>query len=331
MSLWCHDYDGCVSRWEPNARGRLEQAALDLFAERGFEQTTVAEIAERAGLTKRTFFRHYADKREVLFGGGAELQAIIARYAMPAGVPAIDAARREPAGRERDAQEAVERSPDRPSGAHRGRRGTPGARAPRRAPATGSTAALRRRCANAPWRAGGEPGRGGRRCAAFKVVPQRLDSPTAMLQPRCSRTLAPHARGRTAHVPDVRVYAALAARARGGAGVEAVARLLDPLAVRQRPRAQRLQRRRHRRAERRQRVLDARRHLGVDAADQQAVALHRAQRLRQHLLRDRRRGPRAARGSGVCRRPARAGRRPTTSSSAARSSRGSAVPSACAR
>ena len=60
-----------MSRWEPNARGRLEQAALELFAERGFEQTTVAEIAERAGLTKRTFFRHFADKREVLFGGPA--------------------------------------------------------------------------------------------------------------------------------------------------------------------------------------------------------------------------------------------------------------------
>ena len=65
-----------MSRWEPNARGRLEQAALELFGERGFEQTTVAEIAERAGLTKRTFFRHFADKREVLFGGGDELQEL---------------------------------------------------------------------------------------------------------------------------------------------------------------------------------------------------------------------------------------------------------------
>jgi AcrR family transcriptional regulator len=58
-----------MSRWEPNARGRLEEAALDLYTERGFNETTVAEIAKRAGLTERTFFRHFADKREVLFGG----------------------------------------------------------------------------------------------------------------------------------------------------------------------------------------------------------------------------------------------------------------------
>ena len=63
-------------RWEPNARGRLEQAALELFAERGYEQTTVAEIAERAGLTKRTFFRHFSDKREVLFAGSADFHAL---------------------------------------------------------------------------------------------------------------------------------------------------------------------------------------------------------------------------------------------------------------
>ena len=60
-----------MSRWDPNARGRLEKAALELFRERGFDQTTTAEIAERAGLTERTFFRHFADKREVLFGGRA--------------------------------------------------------------------------------------------------------------------------------------------------------------------------------------------------------------------------------------------------------------------
>ncbi|MGY0061914.1 TetR family transcriptional regulator [Streptomyces sp. LZ34] len=65
-----------MSRWEPNARGRLEQAALELYSERGFEQTTVAEIAKRAGLTERTFFRHFADKREVLFAGSGSLQEL---------------------------------------------------------------------------------------------------------------------------------------------------------------------------------------------------------------------------------------------------------------
>ena len=58
-----------MARWEPHARERLERAALALFAERGYDATTVAEIADRAGLTKSTFFRHFADKREVLFGG----------------------------------------------------------------------------------------------------------------------------------------------------------------------------------------------------------------------------------------------------------------------
>ncbi|MBB2772173.1 MULTISPECIES: TetR family transcriptional regulator [Mycolicibacterium] len=56
-------------RWQPDARGRLEQAALELYAERGFDGTTVADIADRAGLTERTFFRYFADKREALFGG----------------------------------------------------------------------------------------------------------------------------------------------------------------------------------------------------------------------------------------------------------------------
>ncbi|MEU7860067.1 helix-turn-helix domain-containing protein [Nonomuraea sp. NPDC049141] len=65
-----------MGRWEPNARGRLEQAALELYGERGYEQTTVAEIAKRAGLTERTFFRHFADKREVLFGGQGALQEL---------------------------------------------------------------------------------------------------------------------------------------------------------------------------------------------------------------------------------------------------------------
>ncbi len=58
-----------MARWEPNARQRLVLAALDLFAEQGYDNTTVAQIAERAGLTKATFFRHFPDKREVLFAG----------------------------------------------------------------------------------------------------------------------------------------------------------------------------------------------------------------------------------------------------------------------
>jgi AcrR family transcriptional regulator len=58
-----------MTRWEPNARGRLALAALELYNERGYDQTTVAEIAKRAGLTERTFFRHFADKREVLSAG----------------------------------------------------------------------------------------------------------------------------------------------------------------------------------------------------------------------------------------------------------------------
>ncbi|MFJ3796460.1 TetR/AcrR family transcriptional regulator [Streptomyces sp. NPDC090088] len=62
-----------MARWEPNAPDRLVRAALALFVERGYDATTVAEIADRAGLTKSTFFRHFADKREVLFGGQGEM------------------------------------------------------------------------------------------------------------------------------------------------------------------------------------------------------------------------------------------------------------------
>ena len=66
-----------MSRWEPNAPARLQQAAFDLYTERGYDQTTVAEIATRAGLTERTFFRHFADKREVLFDGGDRFRAFV--------------------------------------------------------------------------------------------------------------------------------------------------------------------------------------------------------------------------------------------------------------
>jgi AcrR family transcriptional regulator len=63
-----------MPRWKPDAQGRLITAAIELFAEQGYEATTVAEIAERAGLTKRTFFRYFTDKREVLFFGSEELE-----------------------------------------------------------------------------------------------------------------------------------------------------------------------------------------------------------------------------------------------------------------
>jgi len=82
-----------MSRWEPDARSRLENAARDLFAEQGYEATTVAEIAERAGLTKRTFFRHFADKREVLFSGQEELTRLAAEAidGAPASAGPLDA------------------------------------------------------------------------------------------------------------------------------------------------------------------------------------------------------------------------------------------------
>ena len=81
-----------VGRWEPDARGRLQKAALELYTERGFDQTTVAEIAERAGLTERTFFRYFADKREVLFAGSNVLQeTLVAALAeTPESTPPID-------------------------------------------------------------------------------------------------------------------------------------------------------------------------------------------------------------------------------------------------
>lgn len=63
-----------MGRWEPDAAGRFRAAAMELFSDVGYEQTTVADIAARAGLTARTFFRYFADKREVLFYGSERLQ-----------------------------------------------------------------------------------------------------------------------------------------------------------------------------------------------------------------------------------------------------------------
>lgn len=83
-----------MGRWEPDARGRMIRAAMELYAERGFEQTTASDIAERAGVTERTFFRHFADKREVLFDGSAHMvrTARDAILAAPADSPPLDAA-----------------------------------------------------------------------------------------------------------------------------------------------------------------------------------------------------------------------------------------------
>jgi len=93
MSVTVTTYDWLMVRWEPNARGRLEQAALELYVERGFDQTTVAEIARRAGLTERTFFRHFTDKREVLFDGAGQLQELLVNAVAdaPDAVAPIDA------------------------------------------------------------------------------------------------------------------------------------------------------------------------------------------------------------------------------------------------
>ncbi|GAA2568425.1 TetR/AcrR family transcriptional regulator [Winogradskya consettensis] len=78
-----------MARWDPDAPERLASAALDLFAERGYENTTVIDIAQRAGLTKSTFFRHFPDKREVLFGGDtvATLTAAAITAAPPEATP----------------------------------------------------------------------------------------------------------------------------------------------------------------------------------------------------------------------------------------------------
>src|SRR3978361_1348468 len=90
-------YDGRMARWQPGATQRLVIAAVDLFNEQGYDETTVAQIAERAGVTKSTFFRHFSDKRELLVAGQETLSKLLAdgiseapagpspREALPAG------------------------------------------------------------------------------------------------------------------------------------------------------------------------------------------------------------------------------------------------------
>jgi AcrR family transcriptional regulator len=82
-----------MARWEPDARERLVVAALDLFTEQGYDATTVTQIAERAGLTKSTFFRHFPDKRELLVAGQEALSTLLAEgiAAAPPGATALSA------------------------------------------------------------------------------------------------------------------------------------------------------------------------------------------------------------------------------------------------
>ncbi|MEV4704227.1 TetR family transcriptional regulator [Actinoplanes sp. NPDC049316] len=79
-----------MARWQPDARGRLAAAALELFAERGFDQTTVTDIAARAGLDKRTFYRLFGDKREALFSGSDQLETILVKAIAEAGAAPFD-------------------------------------------------------------------------------------------------------------------------------------------------------------------------------------------------------------------------------------------------
>ncbi|MFE7508272.1 TetR/AcrR family transcriptional regulator [Promicromonospora sp. NPDC057488] len=73
-----------MARWDPGAQERLTEAALDLYLERGYDAVTVADIAERAGLTRRSYFRYFPDKREVLFAGSERLPAAVGEAVLAA-------------------------------------------------------------------------------------------------------------------------------------------------------------------------------------------------------------------------------------------------------
>ena len=73
-----------MARWDPGAEERLKKAALELYRERGYDNVTVTDIAERAGLTRRSYFRYFADKREVLFAGSERLPPALAEAVLAA-------------------------------------------------------------------------------------------------------------------------------------------------------------------------------------------------------------------------------------------------------
>ena len=109
MSETVITYDEAMSRWDPDAKGRLADAARQLFVEKGFDETTVVDIATRAGLTERTFFRHFVDKREVLFAGDFLADQMAASLAdAPRGDAPIDVVARAL----EDASEAITSNPD---------------------------------------------------------------------------------------------------------------------------------------------------------------------------------------------------------------------------
>lgn len=74
-----------MARWDPGTEQRLRKAALELFREHGYDDVTITQIAERAGITRRTFFRYFPDKREVLFAGSERLPAALAEAILAAG------------------------------------------------------------------------------------------------------------------------------------------------------------------------------------------------------------------------------------------------------
>jgi len=77
-----------MARWDPGTEERLRQAAVELFQQHGYEHVTVTQIAERAGLTRRSFSRYFADKREVLFAGSDQLAPALAQEIADAGLSA---------------------------------------------------------------------------------------------------------------------------------------------------------------------------------------------------------------------------------------------------
>lgn len=78
-----------MARWDPGAQERLTKAALDLYLERGYDDVTVTDIAERAGLTRRSYFRYFPDKREVLFAGSERLPVVVREAVLSADPAAL--------------------------------------------------------------------------------------------------------------------------------------------------------------------------------------------------------------------------------------------------